>query len=180
MGLQIDNYGNRLSGIYSQPNCTEANVRITGGDNRLSNFDIKVAANKIGIDVTTQHNQLSNGKLSLAAGATGIRLANGNNPGVWCVTDVSVSGAGNGTAIECSDPINDAVIEVYCHGVAVGLDLNEEGTSRLGSGNRINVRTFSVATPIDLPRGWQNTTERKTTNQIFIDGRQYWPARDEF
>jgi hypothetical protein len=161
-GLKITGKYNSLVGLYVH-SCEQQAVAIPGAINEISSFRIQNCP--LGFVLGDQHNKIGAGSISVTPGGTGIKLASGMTQ---VVRDVNIDlPDANSTGIDVEAELYQSTIVAHFTGGGVGLDLNDNGTSRLGTGNTIILTATRTEKPIDLPPNWDDQN-----NQIILNGRQ--------
>jgi hypothetical protein len=166
-GMLVESSGNQLGPIYSK-SCPDANIKLAGQRNLLGPIELDVADGASGVVVYGQFNRLLGGSISLhGTTAVGVRVMEGvNNGNGLVIRDVRFLGssATEGVAITTANPLNNATIKAHIQNVGTGIELYPNGVNKLGMTNDIDITTWSVTTPIQLPPTWH------PSNRIRING----------
>jgi hypothetical protein len=184
IGLRIDGNNNTISGITSH-SCATNNIRLDGA-NIINGFELRSSPTNILLNQA--QNTISDGVIVLQDDGTGIKVTNGD---VQVIRGVQIAGyqadlqpddpsdptfADRATGFDADDTLNDCWIQLDISNCTTGIDLDDSGTGRIGERNFIWINTHNCTTAYDLPAGWQFTTPAITTNRVFINGIQFYPA----
>jgi hypothetical protein len=161
-GVKITGSYNSLVGLYVHTCKTQA-VFIPGALNEVSSFRIQDCP--LGFVVGNQHNKITAGTIAVPPRGTGFKLTSGLMQVIRDVT-IGMDDAAS-TGIDVDAELYQSTIVAHFSGGGVGLDLNDNGKSRLGTGNTINITATRTATPIDLPPNWDDQN-----NQVWLNGKQ--------